>query len=669
MTALSPFPAQVHYMQDRERGVVWEECIVFTPPGARCVFLSATLPNALQFASWVSSLHSAPCHVVYTDSRPTPLQHFVFPAGGDGLFLVVDETGRFREDTFAKVRDALSLKSGDAPGSGGGGGRGGGGRGRGGRGGGRGGIGGGGAGGGGGDGASEAEAKATHVYKLVKLCRSKAWTPVIVFSFSRKECETYATTTRRLGDKFDFTTPAEKGAIQEVFDAAVGAVLGAAERELPPVACALSLLLRGVGLHHSGLLPVVKELTELLFQDGFIKVLFTTETFAMGLNMPARTVIFTSTSKFDGQANRAITPGEYTQMSGRAGRRGKDDKGICIVIAEPDFDEAAARTLLTGATAPLNSSFKLSYYTLLNVLRRSSGEVDMEKVIARSFHQFQHLAALPQHKKQLAALETAAEAVAGAGPASASAFEAMKAQLADAHAAVMAEVLRPERSLRFLRPGRIVRVRAAGTDYGWGVVCAVLHSPPKGEAPSSATACYTVDALLRVHPQSGGGGRPVAVSSGAAPASSELAVLPVPLACLTALSSLCLQLPADLRPPEARSAVGLALDELARRFPTGLPRLHPIDDMGIDPQAAPGYAEAAARVALLEPAVVGHPLFATSAAAGAAGEQAAAEAAAHRAALKLQADAIKARMRDDDEVVKARGEDAAPRFLRRRALR
>lgn len=145
---------EVHYMHDRERGVVWEECIIFTPPGARCVFLSATLPNALEFASWVAGLHAAPCHVVYTDTRPTPLQHYAFPLGGEGLYLVVDETGRFREDNFAKMRE--SFKKDDAGGAGG--------RGRGGRGG-RGGRDGGGRGGRGGRGDDKDKSTAPDVYK------------------------------------------------------------------------------------------------------------------------------------------------------------------------------------------------------------------------------------------------------------------------------------------------------------------------------------------------------------------------------------------------------------------------------------------------------------------------------------------------------------------------
>ena len=110
------------------------------------------------------------------------------------------------------------------------------------------------------------------------------------------------------------------------------AILSEADRQLSPVVNALPLLRAGIGIHHSGLLPVVKEIVELLFQEGLVKVLFATETFAMGLNMPARTAVFTQISKWDGEASRWVAPGEYTQMSGRAGRRGKDARGVCIVM-------------------------------------------------------------------------------------------------------------------------------------------------------------------------------------------------------------------------------------------------------------------------------------------------------------------------------------------------
>lgn len=99
---------EIHYMKDRERGVVWEESIIFLPPAIKMVFLSATMSNATEFAEWICNLHKQPCHVVYTDFRPTPLQHYVFPMGGSGLYLVVDENEQFREDNFARLQDTFS---------------------------------------------------------------------------------------------------------------------------------------------------------------------------------------------------------------------------------------------------------------------------------------------------------------------------------------------------------------------------------------------------------------------------------------------------------------------------------------------------------------------------------------------------------------------------------
>lgn len=99
---------EIHYMKDRERGVVWEESIIFLPPAIKMVFLSATMSNATEFAEWICNIHKQPCHVVYTDFRPTPLQHYVFPNGGNGLYLVVDENEQFREDNFVKLQDTFS---------------------------------------------------------------------------------------------------------------------------------------------------------------------------------------------------------------------------------------------------------------------------------------------------------------------------------------------------------------------------------------------------------------------------------------------------------------------------------------------------------------------------------------------------------------------------------
>jgi ATP-dependent RNA helicase DOB1 len=118
---------EVHYMRDKERGVVWEETIILLPHKVRYVFLSATIPNSMEFAEWVCQTHEQPCHVVYTDFRPTPLQHYLFPAGGDGIYLVVDEQSQFREDNFQKAMGSLMDGMGEDPamaGAGGGGGKG-----------------------------------------------------------------------------------------------------------------------------------------------------------------------------------------------------------------------------------------------------------------------------------------------------------------------------------------------------------------------------------------------------------------------------------------------------------------------------------------------------------------------------------------------------------------
>jgi len=106
---------EIHYMRDAERGVVWEETIILLPHTVRYVFLSATIPNAMQFAEWICKSHEQPCHVVYTDFRPTPLQHYLFPAGGEGIYLVVNERGEFREDTFNKAMGKIQDNGGEDP--------------------------------------------------------------------------------------------------------------------------------------------------------------------------------------------------------------------------------------------------------------------------------------------------------------------------------------------------------------------------------------------------------------------------------------------------------------------------------------------------------------------------------------------------------------------------
>ena len=324
---------EVHYMRDKERGVVWEESIILLPHKVRFVFLSATIPNAREFVNWIAKIHHQPCHVVYTNYRPTPLQHYVFAAGGEGLHLVVDEKGKFREGNFQKAMAALQggkdmesaiadAVSGSGNGKGGGGGqkkrkR-----------------------------AQGGKSGNTDLHRIVKLIMERNLNPVIVFSFSKKDCEKYALELNRE----DYTDDVEKDLITQVYNNAIES-LGEDDRKLPQVEALLPLLKKGIGIHHGGLLPILKEIVEILFSEGLIKALFATETFAIGINMPAKTVVFTNTRKWDGKDFRWVTSGEYIQMSGRAGRRGKDDRGIVIQMMDEKMEPSVCKGILYGECA------------------------------------------------------------------------------------------------------------------------------------------------------------------------------------------------------------------------------------------------------------------------------------------------------------------------------
>lgn len=344
---------EVHYMRDKERGVVWEESIILLPHKVRFVFLSATIPNAKEFVGWVAKTHHQPCHVVYTDYRPVPLQHFIFPGGADGLYLVVDEKSNFREENFQRAMSCLQSNTEELSGIG-----------------------------------NKKLKKTTtkgqtsDLGKIIRLIMEKQLEPCIVFSFSKKECETNALQTARL----DFNTPDEKNLVEQVYNNAIEA-LSEDDRKLPQIETLLPLLKRGVGIHHGGLLPILKEIIEILFQEGLIKCLFATETFSIGINMPAKTVVFTSTRKFDGKDFRWITSGEYIQMSGRAGRRGKDDRGIVIQMIDEKMEPDVAKGMIYGDPDPLYSSYHIGYNMVLNMLRVE--DADPEHILRSSFHQYQ----------------------------------------------------------------------------------------------------------------------------------------------------------------------------------------------------------------------------------------------------------------------------------------
>jgi len=344
---------EVHYLRDRERGVVWEETIILLPPSIQLVFLSATIPNAFEFADWATHIKLIPCHVVSTTFRPTPLVHFVYPDGAKEMFLVVDQKGQFLEDNFAR---ALASIQGSGSNSN------------------RGKV----------SQKSDPRRTAGNVKRMVLLAKEHDWLPLIVFSFNRRECEGLAYGCM----KADFNTEEEKEAINLIFENAIAA-LNEEDRTMLQIRALLPLLLRGIGFHHSGLIPIMKELVELLFQEGLVKVLFATETFAMGVNMPARTVMFATLRKWDGRGNRFVNSSEFIQMAGRAGRRNKDALGLCILVVDGEMKAEECKTIIQGEAEPLDSKFRLSYNMILNLLLGTSA-LTTDTLVQQSLANFQY---------------------------------------------------------------------------------------------------------------------------------------------------------------------------------------------------------------------------------------------------------------------------------------
>src|SRR5690606_32082639 len=225
-----------------------------------------------------------------------------------------------------------------------------------------------------------------------------------VFSFSKRSCEKLALNISQL----DFNNDEEKETIEYIFNNAID-TLSEEDKQLKQVTSILPLLKRGIAIHHSGLLPLLKEVIEILFQMSLIKCLFATETFSIGLNMPAKTVVFTSVRKFDGKDFRWITSGEYIQMSGRAGRRGLDDRGIVILMVDERMEPSVAKDMVKGQADKLNSSFHIGYNMLLNTLRVEG--MDPERILRNSFHQYQNDKILPELKQKLEELEKEYESI------------------------------------------------------------------------------------------------------------------------------------------------------------------------------------------------------------------------------------------------------------------
>ena len=362
---------ECHYLNDPERGVVYEECLVMLGASVVCVFLSATTGNALNFCQWVTSVTQRSVHLIETSKRVVPLRHELY-VGGKRV-TVMEKEGVFDEKGWKEAYNIIhgkkdgKKKSSDSSSRGGG--------------------------GGGARGGQRPEWQnaggKSQWCTLVRKLENEELLPGIVFNFSKKKCDELAGFIRGIG----LNSNKEKNAVR-LFASQMKSRLSLIDATLPQVLSTIALCEVGVGVHHGGMLPVLREFVEILFSRGLVKVLCATETFAMGVNMPSKCVVFGGLRKNDGISFRNINSAEYTQMSGRAGRRGLDDVGIVII---PNFGRAiipaeVLRQVFTGTSSKLKSQFRLTYTMILNLLRIE--DLNAEDMIRRSFSEFKAQRAL-----------------------------------------------------------------------------------------------------------------------------------------------------------------------------------------------------------------------------------------------------------------------------------
>ena len=352
---------EVHYINDADRGGVWEESIITLPTHIQMLMLSATIDRANEFAGWIETQKQGGKKVILasTNHRVVPLTHYSFVAfnqwrgrGQEIEQLLQDvahkpielysSNGVFNEQNYYKIRKALSFHANN-----------------------------------------KMFVKKGHVLNSVlRYLRDNNMLPAITFIFSRKQVEQCAKEVHISLYEEDSDIPLK---IEKECKESLRHLSNYQEYlYLPETTFILGLLQKGIAIHHAGMIPVLREMVEILFAKGYIKVLFATETFAVGINMPARSVIFTGLSKFNGDTMRLLHSHEYTQMAGRAGRRGIDKIGHVIHLNNlyelPTLSEYTH--MLNGQPQKLISKFKISYTLLLNLIM--NGAKDMSKFISQS---------------------------------------------------------------------------------------------------------------------------------------------------------------------------------------------------------------------------------------------------------------------------------------------
>jgi ATP-dependent RNA helicase DOB1 len=326
---------EIHYINDVERGYVWEESVIFSPENVRFLCLSATIPNAEEFANWIRHIKNHEVDVIHHDKRSVPLE-LSFYEEEIGITTLehiknMKNIPRYRE-VFRKRRDPKPMHK-----------------------------------------------HPNHLHLVQGLGKSKM--PILFFCFSRMACQKNAGQLAAKTNKIDYD---------------IKAFMESKLKEVPKEISSLKttvllkeVLPKGIAFHHAGLIPVLKEIVETLFSKGKIDVLYVTETFAVGINMPAKTVCFEDLRKYNGISFGFLTSKEFFQMAGRAGRRGMDKVGYVVpMIDYRNFEYGIVHKMTTKDTEPLQSQFKLSTNTVLNLIARHSKE-ERAIILQQSFFSFQ----------------------------------------------------------------------------------------------------------------------------------------------------------------------------------------------------------------------------------------------------------------------------------------
>jgi ATP-dependent RNA helicase HelY len=342
---------EVHYLADQLRGAVWEEVIIQLPESVQVAALSATVSNAEEFGDWIRQVRGGTT-VIVDEIRPVPLwQHML---AGRRLYDLFTRNGAVNPELRRLAnRDAQAERNGSRH------------RGR--------------------VAGRPVRYRRPSRPDVIERLDAEGLLPAITFIFSRAGCD--AAVQQCLAAGLRLTTPEESAEVARVA-AARTAGLSDADRAVLGYADWLAGLRRGIAAHHAGLLPTFKEVVEELFAAGLIKAVFATETLALGINMPARTVVIEKLDKWNGEHHADLTAGEYTQLTGRAGRRGIDVEGHAVVLWQPSVDPLAVAGLAGTRTYPLHSSFRPTYNMAVNLVGQV-GRARAAKLLESSFAQFQ----------------------------------------------------------------------------------------------------------------------------------------------------------------------------------------------------------------------------------------------------------------------------------------